>query len=198
MSKINVISLNCDGLRSHNKKQNLCTEIKRLKPQIFMLIDTRFNEEHERIFKNLLPEYRIFSSLVTESARGVSILLSKNIDIEVLDSESDDIGNLLILKVKYESKYLVLCAHYGLSDRDRPEIIENLFTKLLSLGTQNILVGGDWNLTLNFNIDNQGYNEPGKPRSARRLKELMGIHLFKDVYSSMWNGLWGVMIWENK
>ena len=95
MSKINVYSLNCDGLRSHNKKQNLCTEIKRLKPQIFMLIDTRFNEEHERIFKNLLPEYRIFSSLVTESARGVSILLSKNIDIEVLDSESDDIGNLL-------------------------------------------------------------------------------------------------------
>ena len=43
-------------------------------------------------------------------------------------------------------------------------------------------MGGDWNLTLNFNIDNQGYNEPGKPRSARRLKELMGIHLFKDVY----------------
>ena len=117
MSKLKICSQNIRGLRGSEKCQKVIYEIERRKPDIFVIIDTHFNERHHNYFKNYIKNYDVHSNLVENSSRGISILIRKSLDITVTDRYLDDNGNILLLKLNYDNIDLVLVGSYGQSHR---------------------------------------------------------------------------------
>ena len=186
MSKLKICSQNIRGLRGQTKCNKLLVEIERRKPDIMVIIDTHFNQAHHNYFKNLLRNYDLYSNLVENSSRGVSIIIKSSLDISVIDKYTDNDGNILILKLNMDNIDLVLCASYGPSNGDFPQYFDNLFDLAFRFGSENIIIVGDHNCTLNHTMDNRGYrNGQNNPNAGARMNILKDFYEMDDIYRKM-------------
>ena len=64
MSKLKICSQNIRGLRGSEKCLKVIYEIERRKADIFVLVDTHFNQRHHDYFKNYIKNYNVHSNLV--------------------------------------------------------------------------------------------------------------------------------------
>ena len=162
------------------KRNQFFEHIFKSKPDILCLTDTRFSEQIHNLIKNETNYYCYFNSLSSNS-RGVAVLVNKRsclkIEVDVIDNE----GNLLWLKCEFDNQKFLLGVLYGPND-DSPEFFENIFTHYTNSGFINCILTGDFNVTLNHDIDNYGYNSPRNPRARRSLNNLMGNYGFIDAF----------------
>ena len=73
-----------------------------------------------------------------------------------MDIDKDAIGNILLVKIRFNMFEFVIGAIYG-PNYDNPMFYDELYDKTFGLGCDNVLLLGDFNLTLNFNLDSRGY-----------------------------------------
>ena len=183
MSKLKICAQNLRGLRGQNKCAKLIVELDRTRPDLMVLCDTHFSNSHHIYFKNLAKNYHVFSSLVNNASRGVSIIVRKSLDIEVLDKFTDTDGNIIMLKLRYDNMTFLLVGSYGPSHQDNPAYFENLFDRILQMNTQNYILVGDHNCTLNPILDNRGYrNNQNNPNAGRRINELIVRHNVGNIF----------------
>ena len=183
MSKLKICAQNLRGLRGKNKCAKLVVELERTRPDLMVLCDTHFSNSHHVYFKNLAENYYVHSCLVDNASRGVSIIIRKSIDIEVLDKYVDISGNIIMLKLKFDNMHFLLVGSYGPSHQDDPAYFERIFDRMIRFGTQNIVLVGDHNCTLNPIMDNRGYrNNQNNPNAGRRLNELLTRHHMDDIF----------------
>ena len=94
------------------------------------------------------------------------------------------------------NKRTTLMNVYGPSDRDNPDFFENVCNVLNRIGNENIIIGGDWNCILDMRIDSRNYanNNNNRPRTLRRIKELMSeynlIDIFRELYPNKKSYTW--------
>ena len=183
MSKLKICAQNLRGLRGQSKCAKLIVELERTRPDLMVLCDTHFSNSHHVYFRNLAKNYHVYSSLVNNASRGVSIIIKKSIDIEVLDKYTDNDGNIIMLKLRYDNMDFLLVGSYGPSHQDNPAYFEQLFDIILQMNTPNYILVGDHNCTLNPNMDNRGYrNRQNNPNAGRRMNELITRHQVDDIY----------------
>ena len=104
MSKLNIISYNVNSIKGHDRIHSFLVEIERLKADILFLVDTRLNATQNRYLMNNINDYKVFSNVVGDlAARGVSILIKRSLNLEVLDRDMDTNGNFIMLKVKFDN-----------------------------------------------------------------------------------------------
>jgi exonuclease III len=128
----------------------------------------------------------------TMSKRGVGILISSNLNVDVLNIFKDDHCNVLGLLVEIDRVKLLLISVYGPNNND-----DNFFDFLARYIGDNSTVpticGGDWNLTYstdptNFNIDLINMNAPPSIYRSKKLLNLCeNFHLidpFRALYPS--------------
>ena len=94
---------------------------------------------------------------------------------------SDNNGNLLSLEIEYDHKKFLLTAIYG-PNTDRPDFFENLFELNNQVNCPMQIIGGDFNVTLNHEIDNFDYIAPRNVNSRRILNNLLSNFSFFDVF----------------
>ena len=63
-------------------------------------------------------------------------------------------GNLIIIACKYDDHEFILANIYG-PNEDDPEFFERLFERLSNLHSPNVLIIGDFNVTIDFTRDAQ-------------------------------------------
>ena len=73
----------------------------------------------------------------------------------VNDIKTDDQGRLLLVDINIEDRNLCLANVYG-PNVDNPSFYSNLFNQLQSFSTSDIILGGDFNLVLNNDLDKLG------------------------------------------
>ena len=72
---------------------------------------------------------------------------------------------------------------YGPSAGDNPGFFERIFLKIKEVGNDYTIIGGDWNVVLDVNLDTFNYKRMvNRPRSRNKVKEMMTVHELVDPW----------------
>ena len=94
----------------------------------------------------------------SSNAKGVAILIPKNINYDIEDKITDTEGRFLILKIKIENKVYILCNLYAPTQDLKTEQLnfaKIILNNLIPFENENLIIGGDLNFYLNPLVDKQ-------------------------------------------
>ena len=112
----------------------------------------------------------IFFSNRSAHSGGVCILFINNLNFNILQVLTDTNGIFIILKVKKDNHDFVLCNVYA-PNTDGPDIFTSVFGSLREHSDQNLIMGGDFNVVQDVNIDRYGGRHTTNIKSKNCLKK---------------------------
>lgn len=158
---VKIITLNVNG------RIKILTKLQREKTDIAFLQEKHLTEiEHNKLkgkgFKH------VFSSPNTSKHnRGVSILISVNIVYEHLTQITNKEGTFNLIKGKIDGVLTTLYNIYA-PPGSGWEFYQQIFDKVMMEAEGITICGGDFNLTLNPNIDSSGSSRIHKPKNIEK------------------------------
>ena len=185
-SQLKIVSANVVGLGNISKFTEIIMHLEHADPDIICLIDTRIDSRSEVRIRNHTNYTCHFNNKDSQS-RGVAVLIKKNHPIIIDEIKKDLNGNIMCLRCNYEDRLFVLSIIYG-PNSDQPLFFHNLYEMINSYGLENHIICGDYNVTLNHELDNLNYVQPRNPRSRKMLLELMeenfSIDCFRELHGN--------------
>ena len=164
--KIKFYSMNAQGLSDKNKRKDVFNFLKSKKGTIYFLQDTHFTDtEINCIYIEF--GFRCYFSNFRSSSRGVAFFISNDVDFKLFSKYNDEEGNMLILDCSINDKRLTLINIYG-PNQDTPEFYKTLKQKI-NESENPCIIGGDYNLVLNPEIDCFEYLHVNNPKSRDML-----------------------------
>jgi exodeoxyribonuclease-3 len=164
-SSLNIYSINANGLKERRKRNIVFQDLKRLKNSIYLLQETHCTNEMENVWNlewgNKLGIYSHGSS----KSRGVAILFSNDLEIEVIKNVKDDNGRYMIAEVEIEGKdKLTLVSLYAPTcnfQREQIDTVNSLRKDLAKFSKNCLIIGGDFNIKLDKAnpTNNVNYNQ---------------------------------------
>jgi len=137
-SSQNCNSLNLSGTAEVQAPK--IVSILNLNTDIIFLSDTRLSGKHRLIEDAVRTKYKMYHNSST-SKRGVAILLGNQLDFEVFEEKKDNVGNVLLLRMRINDAVLVVGAVYGPND-DNFEMYDFLQDSLLTWNNLPWIMGG--------------------------------------------------------
>ncbi|KAJ8043548.1 LINE-1 retrotransposable element ORF2 protein [Holothuria leucospilota] len=122
-----------------------------------------------------------FISCGSSNSRGVAILFSNNFDYEVEKIVKDNEGNYIVLSLKTYDCKLTLISLYG-PNNDNPSFYQKLQDLVSDFDNTHCIIVGDWNLSLNQNLDTSNYLHENNPRSKKVVLEFLNNEKLIDVW----------------
>ena len=158
---IDLLSLNCRGLRNKTKRRTLFSWLEKYNRAIIMLQETHSDASIEQIWSN---EYKgkIYFSHGSSNSRGVALLLpraNQNFTLNIKDVKSDDDGRILLVDTEVENNPLVFLNVYAPTKDNvdfQNNFLENLVTIVGNYSDKPMIIGGDFNTYLDSKLDKKG------------------------------------------
>ena len=178
---LEIFSLNCRGLASREKRQDIFSYIDTNNYDICFLQDIHWDK---RTFDLALEEwgYKIVCSPFTTQSRGTAILFKNSFEFEILKSTCDERGNYTLCEISLHNGFsLILGSVYG-PNQDDPAFIHTLSDLLEEFNNPNMLLGGDWNCTRSFEVDNLNYISENNRRMSKALGDLCNNYSLVDAW----------------
>ena len=176
-----IACLNVRGIRNREKRKDVLNFMRTLNYSIVCLTDTHISSE---LFDFVRAEWGgtcVFSPGTTHS-RGVAVFFSNNIDFEIFGSEVDEQGNFVILDVDLGGNgRCTLLVLYG-PNEDNPGFYRSVFSLIGNFANDNVIVVGDWNVTLNPAVDTAHYYSQGNCRARKVILEFMEHEGMIDIW----------------
>ena len=180
---VHFISLNVQGLRNKDKRV-----------RFVFIQETHFTIELEYLIKQEFNEFYIHHSYGTSNSRGVSILISKKLNANVIDTKIDDNGRYILINIELEKSSFSLLNLYAPNDQR----LRNIFFKTLddllkqfSLGLK--ILSGDYNQK-NSEIDRYSKNNSSTFKANTHLNKLIKsqnlIDIWRDIYKNKTQFTW--------
>ena len=180
--KLTVLSANCQGLRSSEKRNDILSYFKETNASIVCLQDTHLLDGDIASIKKIWPE--CYLNGVKTNSRGVVILLNNNFEHEVLDISKDNEGNILQLLTDCGTFKLNLINIYA-PNKDDP----NFFNKVKQWSQNDkanfVMICGDYNLTLDPTLDCYNYVKINNPQSRSKVIEMMNDLDLTDIFRNL-------------
>ena len=171
-AKCSLLSLNVRGLRNQVKRRSIFKFLKDQNCMIYLLQETFSEPNDELIWKN---EWGgdIFFSHGSVHSKGVSILVNPLWRLNVEANSKDLEGRIVSVSLIYNQGKISICNVYAPNDsQQQQKFLQNLNSHLmLHTDMSNLVVGGDWNVTLH-SIDKRG-GAPWRPTLYRDQLVLM-------------------------
>ena len=140
----NCNSLNVSTLKNQDIK---LSAILGYKSDIILLSDVRLNGKDEKICDRLRLWYTVYHNS-SKNSRGVAVLISKQVQHEIIDSAVDPQENILLLRIKVNNVEFVVGAVYGPNiDNNCMDFFSFVSTSLNKWPNVPYILGGDWNAT---------------------------------------------------
>lgn len=138
--------------------------------------------------------YNIYFASYTTNSRGVAILVNNNVEYKLLNIFKDAGGNYVFIHVSMFEKEFLIGSVYGPND-DNPDFYENLEAVILQSNQfDNIILGGDWNLVMDFDLDCFNYVRRNNPEASKQLVELSNnlnlLDIFREMYPEVRRYTW--------
>lgn len=155
MAKVKIASLNANGLQVASKRRAIFHTMRQLDLDFCLLQETHSTTDLAAVWQREWGGEIIYSHGLS-NARGTAILVKRNSDFEILAEATDDEGRVTILKIKNEQSTIVLGNVYAPTQDDSTQqikIIDFIEDVLETFQCQDIILGGDFNLILNPNLD---------------------------------------------
>ena len=163
MANILMESRNVNGLGSTSKRQSFFELFKASKANVFLIQETHSTKEVEEIWKTEW-EGDIHFSHGTSNTTGVAILIKKNTPLNISNISRDNQGRYIIIETLIGKKNTALCNLYAPND-DTPEFFTELKNVIDSLNSHEFIMGGDWNVALDNDMDRFGTTTDRNPNA---------------------------------
>ncbi len=141
---------NCNSLNmiSSAKNQDLkISAICEYKADIIFLSDTRLNGRDNTVMEKFKLLYKMHHNS-TANSRGVAILFSNRLDIELLNTVKDTDENILLLRIRINGIELAVGSVYGPNTDNCDEFFNKIKNTLRDWSGIPCILGGDWNATV--------------------------------------------------
>ena len=176
---IKMSSWNCRGLQKLKKVKQVMGRLKDMQSQIIFLQETHLaGKEDLKIKRRWRGE--VFSAPFTSQARGVLTLVHKSVPLKVHKVIADRMGRYLIVQGTLFTEPLNLVNVYA-PNKDEPGFFSNLFCTLASL-TGHYILAGDFNCTLNPNIDKSSHLDKSHSWSRETILQFARELNLKDIW----------------
>jgi exonuclease III len=145
---ISVAAQNCNSLNvSSIKNQDLkLSAIVNYKSDVILLSDVRLNGKHAAALAKLGLWYKVYFNS-SRNSRGVAVLISNQVEHNVVETAADPQENALLLKMSLRGKLVVIGSVYGPNDNNCQEFFNFLNNTLSRWRDCPAILGGDWNST---------------------------------------------------
>ena len=180
---IKILSVNCQGIGSAEKRLDVFNYLKSKQCDIYCLQDVHSNIATEQSFEKLWDNRCLFSSF-SSNARGVAILFSKTIDYTIHDYISDPQGNYLIVDLTVDSNRFTLVSLYS-PNVDSPQFYEEIVSKINTFGNMSKVLCGDFNLVQDPELDYFNYKCVNNIKSQKKLLEIKGLYNLIDPFREL-------------
>ena len=181
-NNISFISMNCQGLstRDGNKRRDVLNYLRSQKSSITFLQDTHLTKEIENTVRSEWGYECLFSSFTSQS-RGVAILFRNNFEFRIDDVIADPGGNFLIANMHTNDVEITLVNIYA-PNNDNPDFFHKIKELILRTGNANIVMGGDFNLLLDPDMDGKNYKHTNNKKSRGAVLQLIPELNLYDVW----------------
>ena len=164
---LSCISLNVRGLNSPSKRNCLFTWFKEnFQGHFIYLQETHSTVQDESKWKNEWSSDIVFNHGESNS-KGVAILFPHNIDYKILRHKCVNTGRFLQVFIQLDETKFILSNVYA-PTKDNPseqnEFLNSIINCLEEDSSQNLILGGDFNITLNPYLDKKGGCIEGKSK----------------------------------
>ena len=186
MDEVKIISVNCQGLGSQEKRKDVLKFLKSKKCDIYCLQDTHFVEDMHNIVISEWGFDKCFFSSYASNARGTAIIFNNTFDFKVHECVCDENGNFVILNVTLENTQVTLVNIYG-PNRDNPDFYKTVLQKAKNLGNESYIICGDFNFILDPTIDCKYYKEDtiNNPNARNLMLETIEDLDLLDIYREL-------------
>ena len=180
-----ICSFNCNGINDFKKRKDIFEYLRNKDANIFFLQETHLPLKQENFIRSNWG-YSVWLAGSETNRNGVAILFNNNFEHKVHKVLRDDDGHFLLLDIEFLHKRITLANIYGPSAGDNPDFLKLLGTKLEEIGNDKVIMGGDWNVVLNHQLDTRSYSAPGRPKARRAILDLMEKYDLIDVFRTLY------------
>lgn len=153
-SDVIVETRNVRGLGDAVKRKQVLNWLKQKEAKILMLQETHSTKENEHLWWQEWGGDIIFNH-GTSSARGTCILFDRDVSKKILKTVTDKEGRYIILDIEINGLRLTMGNIYG-PNEDSPEFYLDVIEQIETMANDNRIIGGDYNLVLNLDLDKRG------------------------------------------
>ena len=178
-NNIVVLSANCQGLRTFEKRIDVLSYMKETGASIVCLQDTHLTEKEINSVKQIWPDCYLHG--FRNNSRGVAILFNNNFEYTIHDVNKDDNGNWLQLIITVGDIKINLITIYA-PNQDKPTFFDSIRDLAEKGSTDYVLICGDLNLVLDSLKDCYNYTNVNNPRSRQKVVDLITELELVDVY----------------
>jgi len=175
-----ILSVNCQGLRSNEKRLDVFDFLKGKNCHVYCLQETHFTSDIEKFIRTQWGAECLFSS-GTSNSRGVAIMFSKNIEFSINDHVKSPDGNFLIADVTLQNNRITLINTYG-PNNDSPDYFENIISLAHTFKNDKIIWCGDFNVVQNPSIDCYNYTQINNRKAMEKVLEIKESYCLFDPY----------------
>jgi len=179
-----ISSQNGRGLRTDKVKRNKLFQFLKKNGDISFIQETHCTKDTEKQWK-MESECDVYFSNGTSTARGVMIMISKTLDIEITAEIKDTEGRFLLLQCKIQGTDFLIYNVYGPNSKnEQTTFLENIKVQLDTCDINEyeyIIGGGDWNLTKDL-IDRSGGNHVPWTDQISLLEKINEQHDLIDIW----------------
>ena len=172
--KFKIVSLNARGLRSLTKRKAIMMWLRKQKADIAFLQETYSTKDVENVWRSQWNG-SLFFSHGTEHARGVLVYVRKDLDFQLKSLHTDANGRFILLETIIQDTPFFLCNIYSPNNSiDQVNFfadIKDLLLENIVESNSNVILGGDFNMTFDTDLDCYG----GSPK----IKEC--VKIVKDI-----------------
>ena len=180
-----ILSLNVRGLNELKKRRSVFNWIQRQKTDIAFLQETYSSQEKEDMWQNEWGGKIIFLH-GSKHSRGNAILINKKLKYEILQIVSDPSSRIQMAKINFDDLNTIWLVNIYAPNTDQSRVqlfktLSNLLSKNLSENDE-VIIGGDFNVTLDETLDKKGGNKETNLRSRNELKQLIDKYYLNDIW----------------
>ena len=178
MDSLKCISANIRGLNSKEKRKKFFSWILDTNIDICFIQETHFVSKNSFQYNCNWPGESIHAFSDSVFSRGVSILLKKNSNIEVLDIHKSLDGRKLLVNICVNEENLTLVNIYAPNkESNRVDFFKRLttFINIHALSQSRLVLCGDFNCNINSKTD----------KSAKILRDCINTLDIKDLWHTI-------------
>jgi exonuclease III len=169
-SNLKIRSLNVRGIQSKQKRDLVFHELSKYKHDVILLQETHSTVFDEKIYKNKWGQ-NVFFSHGESNAKGVCTIIPQSFPGKCDLHYSDLEGRLLITKLTIDDKEFYVSNSYLPTSNHESDQIKTLLLlsdQITDIGANNLIMGGDWNVILNDNMDKKSNSKGTCPNQKYR------------------------------
>lgn len=179
--RLHILTVNIRGLKTNG--QTLLNELKNEEVDVVFLTETHIgqNATDTKALAMFAKDWKIYHTCSSSSSKGAAILLNKKRDFTCSPEVVDEEGRYVIVNCMISGTLCTFVSVYH--HRDEKELFKKLTEKIKPLDTDILVVGGDFNTTLDKEKDKRNaiYDYPHN-RIRKELRPFMKEHDLIDAW----------------